>query len=192
MINYVTRKNAIGMLLKNKVFSSLYFYLSQLGSNTRLGQSLKTTVHVYDRLERDKVTYRFDGFKTTLCLSSDIILKEVTYKGYLEFVYDKRTKDILVTHVPYVQYGEASNRLFSYAEKTGKRVTTILKNYYECIEKNIRDFDENGEILRLLKSAHAEVEARKGAGNKQREDEFTEEEKYLWSRGNGSFFYKVF
>ncbi len=138
------------MLLQNNFFSSLYTYLLQLESYIEKGQTVVTTANVYDKESGDEVAIRWDKFKTTLQFSADIILKEIEYKGYLKCSYNKRTHEVLVSHVPYVQYGDVKTPLFT--ADIVRLLVKSLNKYISGEELKIR-FSSDSTVIAIDKSS---------------------------------------
>lgn len=51
--------------------------------------------------------------ETDIVNRDNLIVKKINYQGYLEFIYDKRTKLVLINHIPTIKYGKVTIPIFT-------------------------------------------------------------------------------
>ena len=110
------------MYFNNPFYTSIDLYLKEIQTLLNKGYIFKLTYKSDEQNIKDAIQFRIFDMASDVVNKDNLIVKKINYQGYLEFVYDKRTKLILITHVPTTTYGKAVIPIF-----TNDLVSTIIK-----------------------------------------------------------------
>jgi len=130
------------MLLANPYCSCLNSYIKSV--NNSLNDNVNTQYKSYDKEKDDFIVFSCFDLKSDVKLSEDIFFKEITYNGVLEFAFNKKTNEVLVNRVPYVNYANVQLPVFT--SNIASIIVDLLKKYIPHDEIKIK-FDNEFTLL---------------------------------------------
>ncbi len=101
------------MYFNNPFYASIDLYLKEIQSLLDKNYTFKLSYKSDEKDIKDTVRFRLFDMESDIVNKDNLIVKKNNYQGYLEFIYDKRTKLVLVTHVPTIDYGKVVLPIFT-------------------------------------------------------------------------------
>ncbi len=101
------------MYFNNPFYASINLYLREIQSLLDKDYTFKLTYKSDEKNIQDTVQFRLFDMESDVVNKDNLIVKKIAYQGYLEFIYDKRTKLVLITHIPTIEYGKVTLPIFT-------------------------------------------------------------------------------
>ena len=101
------------MYFNNPFYASIDLYLKEIQSLSNKDYNFKLTYKSDEQNIKDTVRFRLFDMASDIVNNDNLIVKKINYQGYLEFVYDKRTKLVLINHIPTIKYGKVTIPIFT-------------------------------------------------------------------------------
>ena len=101
------------MYFNNPFYASIDLYLKEIQSLLDKDYTFKLTYKSDEKNIKDIIQFRLFDMESDVVNKDNLIVKKINYQGYLEFIYDKRTKLVLITHIPTIEYGKVLLPIFT-------------------------------------------------------------------------------
>ena len=101
------------MYFNNPFYASIDLYLKEMQSSLDKDYNFKLTYKSDEKNIKDTVRFRLFDMANDVVNNDNLIVKKINYQGYLEFIYDKRTKLVLINHIPTIEYGKVTIPIFT-------------------------------------------------------------------------------
>ncbi len=136
------------MYLQNSFYSNIHLYLNFINQYLKNKYELNPKYRTYDYQKNNEVTFIIFDIKTALQqINSKISISQLNYEGNLTFTYNKKSNNVIIKHVPSLNYNNKI-KLPIFTQDLANILVNKLSNYIEKNNINL-NFENILEVIAI-------------------------------------------